>query len=288
MAKQLSTIDKEMNEKIKRVYVIRRGFDFDKTNKNSSEKRGKVAHSALLLETISNKYFIIEYGAEKKVIQHIKKYINEVNKQKSDNKYISKNNMMDDMNIKFGQYENVTLFGVAAKKQRDNDPNLHSGQQQYSCGSLAPKLKRATRSGCMDHGFSRDREPWEYTDGCVHLLRELIIALPTSSYFDQFIPTIIPNIASKKNFAHYHELQQTIWKSIPPIAEAVGKRKFKMYLELLLIPMIETLECNNRLAMNAAGNCVTFCNKFIGTKFFIPRLKPDQLQIVQSSQFVQL
>lgn len=233
-----------------------------------------------------------QYGAEKKCIEHIKKYINEVNKQTSDDKYITNTS---DMNVKFGSYENVTLFGVAAKKVRDNDPNLHSNQQQYSCGSLAPKLKglaekmkKATRSGCMDHGFSRDRQPWEYTDGCVHLLKELIVAMPQSSYYDQFIPTIIPNIASKKNFAHYHELQQTIWNSIPAIAEAVGKRKFKMYLELLLVPMIETLECNNRLAMNAAGNCVTFCNKFIGSKFFLPRLKPDQLQIVQSSQFVQL
>eukprot|EP01083_Nonionella_stella_P246082 854784_1 len=174
-----------------------------------------------------------KYGAEKKVIQHIKKYINEIDKQKSDDKYITHK---EDMNIKFDNYENVTLFGVAAKKIRDNDPNLHTGQQQYSCGSLAPKLKKATRSGCMDHGFTRDRSPWEFTDGCIHLLRELIIAFPHTSYYDQFIPTILPNIASKKNFAHYHELQQTIWKSIPPIAQAVGKRKSKMYLELILVP----------------------------------------------------
>ena len=226
-----------------------------------------------------------QYGAEKRAVEHIKKYIMEVNKQKSDDKYIANK---DDMNVKFGQYENATLFGVAAKRIRDNDANLHSNQQQYSCGSLAPKLKRATRSGCMDHGFTRDRQPWEYTDGCVHLLKQLIIAFPTAAYYDQFIPTFIPNIAAKRNFAHYHELQQTIWGAIPGIAEAVGKRKFKMYLELLLVPMVETLQCKNRLAMNAAGKCVTFCNKFIGSKFFLPRLKPDQLEAIQSSQFVQL
>jgi len=234
-----------------------------------------------------------QHNAEKLAVEHIKKYINEVAKQKSDDKYLEQHmhsggTAHPDMNIKFGEYENVTLFGVAAKRVRDNDPALHSGQQVYSCGSLAPKLKKATRSGCMDHGFSRDRQPWEYTDGCVHLLKELICANPTAQYFDQFVPGYIPNIASKRNFAHYHELQQTIWKCVVQIAEAVGKRKFKMYLELLLVPMVETLECNNRLAMNAAGNCVTFCNKFIGSKFFLPRLKPDQLQAVQNSQFVQL
>ena len=41
----------------------------------------------------------------------------------------------------------------------------------YSCGSLAPKLKRG--GGCMDHGFTRAQEPWEMTDGAIYLLREL-------------------------------------------------------------------------------------------------------------------
>ena len=41
----------------------------------------------------------------------------------------------------------------------------------FSCGSLAPKLKRG--GGCMDHGFSRHTEPWEKTDGCVCLLKAL-------------------------------------------------------------------------------------------------------------------
>ena len=227
-----------------------------------------------------------EHGAEKRAVEHIQRYINEVQKQKADDKYMPHG--VEPANVKFGAYENTTTFGVAAKRIRDNDQTLHSEQQVYSCGSLAPKLKRATRSGCMDHGFSRDRAPWEYTDGCVHLMKELICAMPQSKYFDQFVPAIIPTVASKRNFAHYHELQQTIWNAVPQIAEAVGKRKFKMYLELLLVPMVETLECKNRLAMNAAGSCITFCNKFIGSRFFVPRLKPDQLQIIQNSQFVQL
>jgi len=228
-----------------------------------------------------------EHGAEKRAVEHIKKYIHSVAKQKADvKKYDPNANGV--ANAKFGGYENTTVFGVAARRVRDNDSDLHANQQVYSCGSLAPKLKRATRSGCMDHGFSRDREMWEYTDGCVHLLRELVAALPTSQYFDQFVPSTLPQIAGKRDFAHFHELQQTVWKSIPAMGRAVGKRKFKMYLELLLVPMIETLECKNRLAMNAAGQCITFCNTFIGSKFFIPRLKPDQLQVVQSSQFVQL
>ena len=32
-------------------------------------------------------------------------------------------------------------FGVV-KQMRDNDPELHENQTMYSCGSLAPKMKR--------------------------------------------------------------------------------------------------------------------------------------------------
>lgn len=41
----------------------------------------------------------------------------------------------------------------------------------YSCGSLAPKLKRG--GGCSDHGFTREKQPWEVSDGAVFLLRYL-------------------------------------------------------------------------------------------------------------------
>jgi hypothetical protein len=47
----------------------------------------------------------------------------------------------------------------------------HENNQLYSCGSLAPKLKRG--GGCMDHGFTRQTEDWEKSDGCVYLIREL-------------------------------------------------------------------------------------------------------------------
>lgn len=68
--------------------------------------------------------------------------------------------------------ENVTQFGVAKPREEgvhrvvyrfgEEDP-MHTNQQMYSCGSLAPKLKR--KGGCMDHGFQRPQEPWEMSDG---------------------------------------------------------------------------------------------------------------------------
>ena len=62
--------------------------------------------------------------------------------------------------------ENETQFGVAKPISSE-----YENQTMYSCGSLAPKLKRG--GGCMDHGFSRHTELWEYSDGCVFLIKEL-------------------------------------------------------------------------------------------------------------------
>ena len=37
--------------------------------------------------------------------------------------------------------------------------------QMYSCGSLAPKMRRG---GCMDTHFQKPAEPWEKTEGLVN------------------------------------------------------------------------------------------------------------------------
>ena len=38
----------------------------------------------------------------------------------------------------------------------------------YSCGSLAPKMRRG--GGCADHLFRRPAEPWEKADGWVEFI----------------------------------------------------------------------------------------------------------------------
>ena len=40
----------------------------------------------------------------------------------------------------------------------------------YSCGSLAPKLKRGGGGGCMDHQFHKPAQPWEKSEGYIRLL----------------------------------------------------------------------------------------------------------------------
>lgn len=61
-------------------------------------------------------------------------------------------------------------YGIV-KRIRDNDPDLHSDKQVYSCGSLAPKLGRG---GCSDRNYKRESQPWEVADGYDYTLKSVV------------------------------------------------------------------------------------------------------------------
>lgn len=174
--------------------------------------------------------------------------------------------------------ENTTLFGVAAERpQRANDQSLHTDRTMFSCGSLAPKLARGG-DGCMDHGFAREREPWEATDGAVYMLRELaFVVTPTAAHPDT-ITRFLPQLASVSrltHFSHCLNLQETIWKCVPEIAKALGKKVFKPHLDDFIDPMFISLQCGHRLCEVAAGKCIGELRDLIGPGIFEGRLHTD-------------
>jgi hypothetical protein len=66
----------------------------------------------------------------------------------------------------------------AAMQAHQNDTQSHTDSTLYSCGSLAPKLSKkagAGRIGCSSCGVDREKAPWEATDGCIYLIRELVL-----------------------------------------------------------------------------------------------------------------
>jgi hypothetical protein len=162
---------------------------------------------------------------------------------------------------RYSGLENVTTFGVAARKARDNDPAVHTGQDMFSCGSLTARFgfstSRLVRSdGCMDHGFSRGKQPWEASDGGVHLLREYCLwwgereqggggggggggesggngnggngypsaAAPADPV--EFLPVLL-RLARLDTFQHAANLRETVWRCLPDVARGVGARRFK-------------------------------------------------------------
>ena len=53
------------------------------------------------------------------------------------------------------------VFGVVRRVEESFDA-AHTDQQMYSCGSLAPKMRRG---GCMDSNFHKPSQPWEKSEG---------------------------------------------------------------------------------------------------------------------------
>lgn len=179
--------------------------------------------------------------------------------------------------------ENVTTFGVAAARtERANDQELHTDQTMFSCGSLAPKLKRGADC-CGDYGLNRPAEPWETSDGAIYMLRELAVVDPKAVL--PFIP-MLAEVARLTHFTHCLTLHETLWSCLPSIAQQVGKKEFKCHLESFLEPLFKDLVCGHRLCEAAAGKCISKLCNLIGPGIFRGRLTQEQQDMMDRSQYV--
>jgi hypothetical protein len=158
---------------------------------------------------------------------------------------------------------NTSTYGVAAPKEENKDELTHANQQLYSCGSLAPKLKRG--GGCMDHGFARNKEPWEHTDGCVYLIRELSRskkAALVANYLDS-----LSELAYVDHFKHSAHLKENIFKSLIVIIQNL-KKKFRAFLELFLDSLFRNCKNENRNCAAAAEDCLKAMEQQCGENIF--------------------
>ncbi|XP_069690165.1 uncharacterized protein [Periplaneta americana] len=175
-------------------------------------------------------------------------------------------------------------FGVV-KRLRDNDPDLHSDKQMYSCGSLAPRMGRG---GCSDPKFRRASQPWEMADGCVYLLSELsqIPDLARSVF------TALPLVAEACHYRHYtHHIVflETVCKQLPVLAKGIGKKTFKPVMEEFLDPIFYALECENALTSSAASQCLNQIGALLGPSILrakVERHNPKHLHYLDANIFI--
>ena len=113
----------------------------------------------------------------------------------------------------------------------------------------------------MDHGHSRPKKNWEFTDGGIYLLRELATIQPEKA--QNFMQDLA---RSRKSICATPELTTTLWKQLPTIAKALGNRPFKQTLELCLEDMIYDTQHDNQLAAAAATDCTLFILAFLGAR----------------------
>lgn len=212
----------------------------------------------------------------------------------------------DDLYAKFGEYlsenlmkakeqtehshkhtnlQNETQFGVA-KPVADAD---HENNQMFSCGSLAPKLKRG--GGCMDHGFTRHTELWEYSDGCIFLIKELSKVRCES---DAKVVSKVVELISKHiedfsyigfidHFKHAAHMKEHLFKSASVLCspEGLGKKKFRPFVEIFMDPTFRNTNHSTQNCAVAAQDFLITLEKVYGeniTKAIIESQNPSYLE----------
>lgn len=171
---------------------------------------------------------------------------------------------------KYGQLDKgPATFGVV-KRLRDNDMELHTNQTMYSCGSLAPKMGRG--GGCSDHKFRKPSEPWEYADGCVHLVAELSQINDLSAQICELLP-LLHETVSHRHFTHHVCILESLCKQLPNVCKGIGKKLFKQYLELFIDDIFYSLTCENILTESAASECLKLLSNMLGNSIFRARIE---------------
>ena len=183
----------------------------------------------------------------------------------------------------FSNLQNETQFGVAKPAGHDHAGHDHSAhdhvhdiehenKQMFSCGSLAPKLKRG--GGCMDHGFARAMEPWELSDGCVYLIKELtMVRCPDDAEIEKRVykmfekhATNLADLGFIDHFKHASSLKEQLFKSMFVIssADGLGKKKFRGFVELFLDPAFRNTKHQNQNCAVAAQDFIANLSKVFG------------------------
>lgn len=141
----------------------------------------------------------------------------------------------------------------------------HLSKQAFGCCDL--DIETFERH---DHHHS---EPWEHTDGAIYLVRELCDVAPTIAV--KYLP-LVADVAILRHFPQTAVLQETVWKQVPFMCSALGKKEFKRYVEVFFDPLVFTLQGTHRLATFAARDCVARLSKQIGPSIFLGRLQANQ------------
>lgn len=183
-------------------------------------------------------------------------------------------------------------------KKSQNDVESHTDSTLYSCGSLAPKLRKggAGRIGCSSCGVNRPKAPWEATDGCIYMLRELCILsaspeMPAQvDLSDKVLMPLLTELADVCRVQHFpqsHELRATLWHQLTPMAYALGKERFKrLYLDIFIELLMSNLESRTATALSkhAAGQCAEELANLVGVGIFRGRIQDDfQREIFDST-----
>lgn len=172
--------------------------------------------------------------------------------------------------------------------EMQNDIDKHTNNQLYSCGSLAPKLKKGKQKkhigGCSDCIVDRPPHAWEMTDGCLYLLRELFLLqindheLLSESQQIHYLLLAFKVCDEARHFPQSDDLRQTLWRVLSPICNALGKKFVKQKLLHLFLPMLVqnvTSKSSSSLSKHAANHCIVDMASLVGKGILLGRIEYD-------------
>ena len=128
----------------------------------------------------------------------------------------------------------------------------------------------AYERGNPPRGKAGPAYPWELSDGCVFLVREMAVVRPAAAAAQ--LP-LLGDLSRVKNFSAHIFLKDSVWRSVPVIAKAMGKRAFKDQLELFIDELF--LDANNSVenVKAVASECIRDLNRLIGPAIFRGRVE---------------
>lgn len=166
------------------------------------------------------------------------------------------------------------MFGVVKRVeegQAGGEDYTHTDQQMYSCGSLAPKMKKGG-GGCMQSAFHRPAQPWEKSEGCVHLLAMLSQQPALKGRVEACLP-VLAESARARHYPQYLGYLETVLKQLPVVAKSLGKATFKRHLEGFLDPIFHSLSCDSALVKTAGVQCLSMLTQQIGRMIMRGRIE---------------
>lgn len=157
--------------------------------------------------------------------------------------------------------------------RRDNNYNLHRGQEIFGCDCHSTKHL----PGCGQHALQLQtpRQPWHAADGAIYLLRELISLDPAR--FAPIVSNELVTVAEcPPTFAHYHHLMETLWRQIPRMIDVLKQNGMNLTDEVtkkafarFLGPLGSSLKSRNRLVMSAGAAASPPLVSIVGQQTFV-------------------
>ncbi|CDF37864.1 unnamed protein product [Chondrus crispus] len=175
----------------------------------------------------------------------------------------------------FGSHEDSlardrdTKYGAASKLARDNDASLHTDQITYSCGSLAPKLRRG--GGCMDHGFAREKRPWEEADGGMRLWSRLARDVAENAWDAGLVDEVLElgAFGMELQFAQETKVRQGWFECFGEAVTGLKRGELSKELIARVVRIVERgREMENERVSAAAAGCARAVRRVCGLRMY--------------------